>query len=136
MYIFELKYCNAYRNRSGGLCFSVDGRILHKWHLVSTDNKESDLELLQLIALASCGCAEYLDRLPFDLAMLIHDHARRPLQLEMIWAEHCGRIGEAHPRREIIPVGVVDAGPAFIELVQAGRQTEPWIIKGIFNAAV
>ena len=87
MYIFELKYCNAYRNRSGGLHFSVDGKILHKWHLVSTDNKESDLELLQLIALTSCGCTEYLDRLPFDLAMLIHDHAR-PLQLELIWAEH------------------------------------------------
>ena len=90
MYIFELKYSNAYRNRSGGLYFSVDGNILHKWYLASTDNKESDLELLQLIALAACGCTEYLDRLDFDLPSLLHDHAL-PLQLELIWAEHRAR---------------------------------------------
>jgi len=92
MYIFELSYDNAARNESGGLDFAVGKDALKKWTFIDSTGTEKELELLQLVALASSGCKGYLERLPCDLPGLIGDRSR-PLQFELVWAEHIARKG-------------------------------------------
>lgn len=87
MYVFELRYYNAFRNRSGGLNFSFGEDVFKKWTVIYSTDTEKYLELLQLTALACSGCTEYLDHLPYDLTRLIHDYDQA-LQLELVWAEH------------------------------------------------
>ncbi|MFO7953109.1 MAG: hypothetical protein R6U91_09965 [Bacillota bacterium] len=87
MYLFELRYSNALRNHSGSLKLGSGQSTSKKWSLFNADDTEKGLELLQLTALAGCGCAEHLEQLPYDLTSLIYDQTQ-PLQLELIWAEH------------------------------------------------
>jgi len=87
MYLLELQFSNAALNREGGINLNKVGEGLKKWNFISPTHRERDLEFLQLLALASCGCTHYLDRLPCDLTRLLRKPEKN-LQLELVWTEH------------------------------------------------
>ncbi|MCF8030997.1 MAG: radical SAM protein [Desulfohalobiaceae bacterium] len=87
MYLVDLKHENAAYSGSGGLSARTGKKTISKWNVLSSAGKEKDTELLRLLALACSGCAEYLDRLPFDLTRLI-GNKDESLQLEFLWSQH------------------------------------------------
>lgn len=90
MYLLEFKSSHSRWNGNSLLKLNRNNGDLKKWTCIDSGNPKKDLELLQLIALAACGCAAYLDRLPCDLSRLPAnpDH---PLTLELVWTDHLGR---------------------------------------------
>ncbi len=110
MYIFEIRYKNAFHNGCGSLQPGLQEDVLKKWTFIDSTSSKKDTEFLQLTALAGIGCAEFLNHLPYPLTRLIGDPGQ-PLQVEMVWVEHNARKGEVFekPRRhsglKIMPAG-------------------------------
>ena len=84
MYLLSIYFENAQKNGSGKFCFTKDHGKIRKWTQLSADR--SNLELLQLMALACCG-TRFLSHLPHKLQQLCRNYSIH-LQLEIILTPH------------------------------------------------
>ncbi|MGM0425307.1 MAG: hypothetical protein ACQEQX_10380 [Thermodesulfobacteriota bacterium] len=90
MYLLDLKFTNAALQHDAGFLPAQGEDYLLKWNVLEENGDSKTLELLRILALGSCGCSDFLDRLHFNLGSLLHDPSQE-LHIELAWKEHMAR---------------------------------------------